>query len=126
MLATYRMIPNDLIGTLPVCNVNGTEKRIVDTRFGKILYIPNSIYGLAYYLVLLVLTIGWWSQWPSQLLFLVSVISGGVVLFSIILYFALTKKLHTHCRLCITAHLINTILFLTFILRTILFNQTPD
>lgn len=119
ILATYRILSGDLIGALPVCSVRGTEKRIVDTNFGRILYIPNSIYGFLYYLGILILTIGWWSQWSDQLLFLISILSGAVVLFSVFLYYALVKKLKTMCRLCVITHLLNAGLFLIFILRTI-------
>jgi len=120
ILATFRILSGDLIGALPVCSVDGTEKRIVDTKFGRIIYIPNSIYGFLYYLGILILTVGWWSQWSEQLLFLISILSGVVVLFSIFLYYALVKKLHTICRLCVIAHLLNAGLFLIFILRTII------
>ena len=120
ILATYRIIADDLIGRLPICNVDGTEKRIVDTSFGRILRIPNSIYGFLYYLGILILTLGWWGQWSEQLLFMISTLSCIVVLFSIFLYFVLTKKLETTCPLCVTTHIINAVLFLIFITRSIL------
>jgi len=120
VLATYRVLSGNLIGALPVCSVSGSEKRIVDTSFGRILYIPNSIYGFLYYLGILILTIGWWAQWTDQMLFFIAILSGLVVLFSVFLYYALVKRLRTTCRLCVTTHLINAGLFLVFILRTIL------
>ncbi len=122
ILATFRIISGKVIGALPVCTVQGTEKRIVDTKFGRILYIPNSIYGFFYYLGIFLLSIVWWNVWSDRLLFLISILSGCVVLFSIFLYFALVKKLHTKCKLCIFTHWINATLFLVFIIRSILTN----
>ena len=115
-LATYHIIPEDLIETLPVCNVHGKPERIVDTFYGRVFYLPNSLYGLLYYSGMLFSVITWGSVWPRGYLTFGFVASAGVLIFSGFLYWSLRKRLFTLCRLCITSHLLNLGIFICLLI----------
>jgi len=111
-LATYGIIRENLIESMPVCHVHGTRKRIVDTFYGRVFYLPNSLYGIVYYLLILGYThVCWGAKIPAIDTGLV-VMNTGVTAFSGFLYWALRTRLHTICRLCITSHIINALIFL--------------
>jgi uncharacterized membrane protein len=95
---------------------------VVQTPYGRVFGVPNSLLGILYYLVL----IGWDFSGASfgptvmmgghgvavSTLALVAA-SAGTVLLGFYLIYALIEKLHTHCPLCYLGHAINaTLLFL--------------
>lgn len=105
--ATYHVVPENFIESMPICNIQGERMRIVDTRYARVFYLPNSVYGMVYYLVLFLATIGWWTLWPTPVEFFFFLVSLLVTLFSGYLFWSLFKKLRTPCRLCIISHFLN-------------------
>lgn len=116
-LATYHIIREDFIESMPICNIRGQKKRIVDTRYGRVFFLPNSVFGTIYYMGLLVSVAGWWSTWPHWFELGVTLLSISVVIFSVYLFWSLYAKLRTPCRLCIASHLINLLISGIFIIR---------
>ena len=92
---------------------------VLQTSYASVLGVPNTVPGIAYYLLLL----GWVaagdlsvSPWFLRLLIGASV---GAVILGFYLMYALRFKLHTHCPLCYTAHAINTLLLVLLVLHAI-------
>ena len=92
---------------------------VLQTSYARVLGVPNTVPGIAYYLLLL----GWVaagdlsvSPWFLRLLIGASV---GAVILGFYLMYALRFKLHTHCPLCYTAHAINTLLLVLLVLHAI-------
>lgn len=100
---------------------------VVQTKYGRVFGVPNSLLGAAYYSILISWCLAPGSKhlyslgndksvvyaYPSALLLL---ISAGTVILGGYLIYALRRKLGTHCPLCYTAHAINTILFILLLL----------
>jgi uncharacterized membrane protein len=96
---------------------------VVQTPYARVFGLPNSLLGVAYYLLLIVGALGNWSfgidqtlQWahhriPLGLGVFVLLSAGTVVLGSYLVY-ALRRKLHVDCPLCYTAHAINVAIFI--------------
>lgn len=122
-LATYNIIREDLIESMPVCNLHGEKQRIVDTKYGRVLWLPNSLYGLLYYTGIFGVGVYGWLQQPPVIEYGLLTGSAGVVGFSLFLFWALLKKLRTPCRLCITSHILNIIIFVLLSIRWILVHQ---
>jgi uncharacterized membrane protein len=100
---------------------------VVQTRYGRVFGVPNSLLGTVYYLILI--------AWPfvagrqhgslfgrshglgyeEARAFLLFASAGTVILGGYLIY-ALRRKLGTHCPLCYAAHAINTILFVLLVL----------
>ncbi|MCF7804282.1 MAG: vitamin K epoxide reductase family protein [Candidatus Marinimicrobia bacterium] len=116
-LATYQIVREDLIESMPVCNVHGERERIVDTFYGRVFFLPNSIYGFVYYMTLLVTAIFYWQQITGFWAMAYLIGSGFVAVFSLFLFWSLQVKLNTMCRLCVTSHVINLIIFGIFGVR---------
>ena len=100
---------------------------VVQTPYARVFGLPNSLFGIAYYLLL---TLGALSDWGAGItpafivvgkrlveLGLVAAIvaSGGTVVLGLYLIYALCRKLHVDCPLCYTAHAINTALFILLV-----------
>lgn len=84
---------------------------VLQTPYAKVFGVPNTLPGIAYYLLL----IGWvlvgkslaisWLPWALVAASICTVILGFYLMY------ALRRKLHTHCPLCYTAHAINLAVF---------------
>jgi uncharacterized membrane protein len=99
---------------------------VVKTEYARVFGWPNSLFGIAYYLVL----IGWTfipAHWLTALdlhasglsfllRFLLTAASAVTVVLGSYLVYALREKLHTHCPLCYLAHSINAVLLVLVIL----------
>jgi uncharacterized membrane protein len=110
-LVYYKIIQPDIRWVPSFCRVKDqTCARILEAPSARTLGLPNSVFGLAYYGAILIL--------PSnqfEILFLVaSIFSVGLGMY---LTHTLIVKLHVHCTLCFTAHLINLVIANLFILR---------
>lgn len=116
-LATFHLVREDLIKGMPVCNIRGEKQRIVDTFYGRVFYVPNSVIGLVYYLALIVYGLLWWNTSGPVIDTGWLVVSFGVVIFSIYLFRSLIVKLRTLCKLCILTHILNLGIFITFVLK---------
>jgi uncharacterized membrane protein len=101
---------------------------VVQTRYARLLWVPNSLLGVVYYLLLifwatagqsvaLVLPAGM-REYTLSLSGLLIAASVAAVAMGFYLIYSLLKKLHTHCPLCYTAHAINlTILVLLLLAK---------
>ncbi|HUU14807.1 MAG TPA: vitamin K epoxide reductase family protein [Terriglobia bacterium] len=92
---------------------------VLQTSYARVFGVPNTLPGIAYYLLLL----GWVVAGNSFALpwFLRLLIGAGActVILGIYLMYALRFKLHTPCPLCYTAHAINTLLLVLLVLEAI-------
>jgi uncharacterized membrane protein len=93
---------------------------VVQTPYARVFGVPNSLFGIFYYLALL----GWvlaGRALPASISPVVAwgylVVSVGTVLLGFYLVYALIKKLGTHCPLCYLAHSINVLLLVLLILQ---------
>lgn len=95
------------------CPVGGECEKVVFSRFGTALGAKNEIWGLAYYLSLLLL-LGIFMVYPPlshEALFLIFLVSGFAVLFSTYLFFLQILVLRDYCSWCILATVINYLIF---------------
>jgi uncharacterized membrane protein len=98
---------------------------VVRTPYARVFSVPNSLFGIVYYALVLV----WIMFVPRHVsisghvlrpfdtvgLFLLGASLSTVVLGFYLIY-ALRRILHTHCPLCYAAHAINMVLFVLLIL----------
>lgn len=89
---------------------------VLQTPYARVFGVPNTLPGIVYYL-LLIAGVGAgrsfafvWLPW------LLIGASACTVILGFYLMYALRRKLHTHCPLCYTAHVINVLLFVLLIL----------
>jgi uncharacterized membrane protein len=106
---------------------------VVQTRYGSMFGVPNSLLGIVYYVVLiawslnggilgpLVVFIFDGRAMPVPLLVLI-VVSMGTVILGFYLVYALRRKLHTHCAMCYLGHAINATLLI--LLAVLLWEQS--
>jgi uncharacterized membrane protein len=99
---------------------------VVQTPYARVFGVPNSLLGIAYYLLLIAGAMSYWSfgidlyvhstyvVYPFGLVLLI-IISAGTTLLGFYLVYALRRKLHVDCPLCYTAHAINVALFVLLI-----------
>jgi len=97
-----------------------TEERscttVVQTPYARVFWLPNSLYGLFFYLFIGVvawLTLRGLAAPLTKLLALG--LTGLAVLFGFYLVYALLVKLKTPCPLCFLGHAINLMLFLLWL-----------
>ena len=98
--------------------------RVVRTPHARLLGVPNSVLGIAYYLGL----VGWilaggsgspaiaTAAWLRGTAWLLIAVGAGAVLLGSYLIHALWRVLHIHCPLCYAAHAINAALLVLLIL----------
>lgn len=85
-------------------------RRIIDAPQARLFGLPNSVYGLTYYLVLLSgLAMDWWRP-GSPLLGLAVLVAWGTVALAAYLVYALFTVLRVPCALCLASHTINLML----------------
>lgn len=85
---------------------------VVQTPYARVFGLPNSLLGIAYYLVVLAWELAGPADVPRWFIGLVLAASVATVLLGFYLVYALRRKLHTHCPLCIAAHAINLGIFI--------------
>ena len=86
---------------------SGNCRTILRSPVASILGIPNSLLGVAYYLVILFLSINEWIEVPPAFVkwvFITSLVASAV---GISLAFSLLRDLKTPCVLCFVSHGIN-------------------
>ncbi|MBI2321785.1 MAG: vitamin K epoxide reductase family protein [Chloroflexi bacterium] len=117
-LAAYGLATQRLGPILAVCRLDEqTCRRIVDTPQARALGLPNSVYGLAYYLVLVAgLGLGWWHP-GSTLLGSAVLVAWATVVLAAYLAYALLAVLRVPCVLCLASHTINLALALLLSVR---------
>ena len=102
--------------------------RVVQTRYARVFGVPNSLLGIVYYLFLIK---GALANWPIHIMLndyfgpvvhfhlgmaLLMLTSAGTIILGVYLIYALRFKLHVHCPLCYTAHVINAALFVLLVI----------
>ncbi len=112
---SYRWFAPDARWIPQVCRMEEeTCATIIDTRYGRAIGgLPNAVYGMAWYLIVLglagvILTIGYV---PACTLFLLA--AAGTVMFSVYLIWALVEKLDVACPLCYLGHGLNLAILVT-------------
>lgn len=93
-----------------------TCESVFTTPESKILGAPNSVFGVAYYLIVIVASLLRISTEAWPFLPLLTLVSVGAAAFSVYLAWVLIFRLRTPCPLCFTAHGINLALAAIFIL----------
>lgn len=109
---TYGWLAPDVRWVPRVCRMDeDTCARIVDTRYGRALGLPNAVYGIGWYLIVLGLAgaLLYLGRLPGCQAALLA--SAGTVLFSIYLIWALVERLDVFCPLCYLGHGLNLAIF---------------
>jgi uncharacterized membrane protein len=92
---------------------------VVQTPYARVFGVPNSLLGIAYYL----LVVGWClagpAKAPAWLFGVLLAASACTVLLGFYLMYGLRFRLRTHCPLCYAAHVINILLLVLLILQAI-------
>ena len=91
----------------PVCDINNRVSctKAFSSSYGKILGIPNSVFGIIFYVIILILN----ALNNIQIIFYLAVIS---VLGSIYLAYVSHIKLKTFCIICNSIYLVNILLLI--------------
>ncbi len=91
----------------PICDIkkNISCSKTILSKYNDILGIPNSLYGIVYYLSILLLSI-----YNPDIIFYLSIV-GGV--FSLIFGYISFFKLKTFCLICNFIYLINILLLIS-------------
>ncbi len=112
-LVYYRILPPDDRRIPSFCRMKETTcRKILETREAKVLGFPNSVVGLLYYALILILPTP-----QFETFFLVtSIFAVGLGMY---LTHLLLMRLKLHCALCYTAHLINLVIANLFIVRAL-------
>jgi len=88
-------------------NTEGTCTYVVFTPHAKLLGVPNSVYGIFYYVIIVIASIVRIVTLSWPLLPLLVAFSVGAAIYSIYLAWVLIFKLKTSCPLCFTAQAVN-------------------
>jgi uncharacterized membrane protein len=95
---------------------NKTCELVVHTNQGRILWLPNSVFGILYYSTQVVFVMVLSLYRSSAIQSAMTVISAIPFLMSLCLLYALRVQLKTHCVLCYICNGINILLFLIYII----------
>jgi uncharacterized membrane protein len=81
---------------------------LVTSKYYHVFYFPNWYYGIAYYLLVVIALVS------NNRDLLLLALAGAVAAFCLSLYliWALVIKLKTVCKVCYTAHVVNTLLII--------------
>lgn len=104
---------------------------VVQTPYARVFGVPNSLLGIAYYLLLIAGAMGNWSFGTNLYvrstyfvipfgLGLLILISAGTTILGFYLVYALRRKLHVDCPLCYAAHAINVAIFVLLVVWVLL------
>ncbi len=126
-LAYYGRVENARWVPEVLCAREGSScVTVVKTPYARVFGWPNSLFGIGYYLALIVWTLfpaGWLAAADSHaapltflIRFLLTAASTVTVVLGGYLVYALREKLHTDCPLCYLAHAINAVLLVLVIL----------
>ena len=111
---TYRRIPAEPRWLPRVCRMDErTCAAIVDTREARVLGLPNSVLGLAWYAVLLASTLG--APVP-RLALLAGALAASAL--SVWLAWALVVRLRVACVLCFVGHAVNAAVLVLVLARS--------
>ena len=116
-LVYYRLLKPDARFVPRFCRMDGnTCFSILSTREARIFGAPNSLYGVSYYVGILVCSFLPYEQ-HIFLWQLAGALSVGTVVISGYLLFALLVKLKIKCVLCITGHAVNVMLMMLLLIQ---------
>lgn len=104
----YRLFPPDARWIPQACQMDEqTCAAIVDTSYGRALGLPNAVYGILWYAIVLAPAVWLITRGaiPACQIFLLA--AAGTVLFSVYLVWALVQQLEVDCPLCYLGHGLN-------------------
>lgn len=113
---TYRWMRPDARFVPPVCRMESqTCRRIVETPEARVFGLPNSVFGLGHYVVLL----AWATTGPWGPLWDAAVVAAALwtIVLGAWLTYALLARLRVRCPLCFAAHALNAVLALVVVAR---------
>jgi len=87
---------------------------VVQTPYARVFGLPNSLFGIIYYAVLILWT-AVSALAPAWFIWLLIAASAVTVVLGFYLVYALNVMLDTHCPLCYMGHAINAMLFVLLI-----------
>ncbi|MBI1941379.1 MAG: hypothetical protein HYS33_07735 [Acidobacteria bacterium] len=85
---------------------------VVQTPYARVFGLPNSLLGIAYYMLVMGWLLAGPAIAPAWLPRALVAASAGTVAFGFYLIHALRSKLHVNCPLCYAAHAINLGIFM--------------
>ncbi len=94
------------VKNMPLCDGN-TCMRVSDSKYGKMFGVPNYIFGMFYYIVILLFSIFSFLHDDKNAHYFLLVMSWSTVLIAVYLTYALLVKLKTVCVPCFVLHGIN-------------------
>ena len=92
------------------CPINGECEKVVESKWNAIFFIKNDILGLLYYFLILFLVLYLFFI-SEKLLFLIKILSGASLLFSLFLVFIQAKIIKRYCFYCLISAFINLLIF---------------
>lgn len=112
-----KMVPN--VWWIPrICQMSSTAcQSITDTPYGRIMGRPNSFWGCLFYSLLFVSVVATEIVYTGSLLPLYLSVMSLVV--TVYLIWGLIR-LEVVCRLCITIHILNVVLFFILLVREVI------
>lgn len=112
-LAYYGRVRSDKM--IPAVTTGGTCRSILDTPYARVLGLPNSVFGLAYYIAVIVAASCRLvrDEWIG--LTLLAVVSVFAAVFSVYLAWALLFRVRVLCPLCVLAQVVNIALAILII-----------
>lgn len=116
-LVSYEVVKKKPSSTPGLCTPEEESCDEVSTKpESLVLGIPNSVFGMAYYVIISTAAIVRLVTGTWQLMPLLTLVAVGAVIFSLYLAWMLIFRLRVFCRLCFLAHAINITLAAIFLL----------
>src|SRR3989339_988847 len=95
------------------CPLHSDCNAVVNSKWGKFMGVKNEVWGMLYYLALLLLSLAFYFNLQIVYLrFLLFSLTLSGVLYSIYLVFIQVKKIKEYCLYCLLSALINILLFI--------------
>ena len=98
-----------------VCKLSENAcQSIINTKYARILGLPNFVYGLLYYIVVFLFAIFNFNGYIKTALMLISFVT---VVLGVYLIYVLMKVLKVNCLLCFISHVVNFFILVFFVLK---------
>ena len=94
------------VKNMPLCEGN-TCIRVSDSKYGKMFGIPNYIFGMIYYIAILLFSLFSFLNADKNVYYFLLVMSWSTILLVVYLTYALLVKLKTVCVPCFVLHGVN-------------------
>lgn len=97
-----------------VCPMGGDCNTVIRSKYNAILFIKNDVLGFIYYSSLVAFAL-YFIFISEKILFLIQIISGIVVIVSLLLFYIQARILKKYCFYCNISNLFNILIFLVVI-----------